>query len=231
MEPLDGDDVISFDELREKGRAGSDEDYKQPHRIGGGLGRRHLHLHVRHHRAAQGLHHRPPELARHARHGRGAERPRGGRGRLPVPAARARVRAADPARLDRRRRDDRLLGAGPAEDHPQPDGGEADLLPVACRACSRRSTRWRSRRRRTRRSSSRPSSSARRCARCSSAARQVPRRAAGGVRPGRPGAVPERPQPVRRAASSRPSPAPRRSRRRSSSSSTPAASWCSRAGA
>ena len=28
METLDGDDVISFDELREKGRAGSDEDYK-----------------------------------------------------------------------------------------------------------------------------------------------------------------------------------------------------------
>ena len=28
MEKLDGDDVISFDELREKGRSGSDEDYK-----------------------------------------------------------------------------------------------------------------------------------------------------------------------------------------------------------
>ena len=35
-----------------------------------GLRRGHLHLHVRHDRPAQGLHHRPPELARHARHGR-----------------------------------------------------------------------------------------------------------------------------------------------------------------
>ena len=56
-------------------------------------------------------------------------RPRGGGGRLPLPAARARVRAPDPAALGRRRRDDRLLGEGPAEDHSQPGRGQADLLP------------------------------------------------------------------------------------------------------
>ena len=130
MEPLDGDDVMSLDELREKGRGRSDEDYKQRIASVRGLRRRHLHLHVRHHRPAQGLRDRPPELARHARHGADAERADGGRGGLPLPAAGARVRAADPARLARRGRDDRLLGARRSEDHPEPDGGEADLLPV-----------------------------------------------------------------------------------------------------
>ena len=40
------------------------------------------------------------------------------------------LRAADPARHLRPRRDARLLGARPAEDHPQPRRGEAHLLPV-----------------------------------------------------------------------------------------------------
>ena len=40
------------------------------------------------------------------------------------------LRAADPARHLRPRRHPRLLGARPAEDHPQPGRGEADLLPV-----------------------------------------------------------------------------------------------------
>ena len=36
----------------------------------------------------------------------------------------------DPVRRARPRRRARLLGEGPPEDHPQPDGGQADLLPV-----------------------------------------------------------------------------------------------------
>ncbi len=52
------------------------------------------------------------------------------RGHLPVSAARALVRAADPVRHLRPRGDARLLGARPAQDPPQPLRGEADLLPV-----------------------------------------------------------------------------------------------------
>ena len=40
-------------------------------RGGRALGRRHLHLHVRHHRPAEGLRHRPRQLALHAGRGRG----------------------------------------------------------------------------------------------------------------------------------------------------------------
>ena len=69
MEPLDGDDVISLDELREKGREPLRRGLQAAHRLGRALRRRDLHLHVGHHRAAQGLRDRPPELARHARHG------------------------------------------------------------------------------------------------------------------------------------------------------------------
>ena len=62
------------DQLRRAAREGPRRvrrGLQEPHRIGGGLGRRHLHLHLRHDRPSEGLHHRPPELARHARHGRG----------------------------------------------------------------------------------------------------------------------------------------------------------------
>ena len=91
---------------------------------------------------------------------RAAGRARGGRRRLPLPPARARLRAAGPVRGDRPRRHDRLLGEGPAEDHPQPHRGQADLLPVGA-ADVREDLHARHReRRRTRSSSSRRSSSA-----------------------------------------------------------------------
>ncbi len=89
-----------------------------------------LHLHVGHHRPAQGLHPHPRQLPPRLRHDAGDGDPRRRRARLPLPPARARLRGADPVRRDRPRLDDRLLGEGPAEDRAQPDGGEADVLPV-----------------------------------------------------------------------------------------------------
>ena len=221
------------DQLRRAAREGPlrvRRGLQEPHRIGGGVGRRHLHLHLRHDRPSEGLHHRPPELARHARHGRGAERARGAGGRLSVPAAGARVRAADPARLDRRRRDDRLLGARPGEDHPQPDGGQADLLPV--RPAHVREDLL----------DGRLGGAGQGAARAGDPARHEGARDAGAAaRRSRPSCRRPSTRPTRRCSrtsatcsaggSSRPSPARPRSPRRSSSSSTPAACWCSRAGA
>ena len=83
------------DQLRRAARKGPlrvRRGLQEPHRIGGGLGRRHLHLHLRHDRPSEGLHHRPPELARHARHGRGAERARWSR-RSPISSCRSRTRS------------------------------------------------------------------------------------------------------------------------------------------
>ena len=157
------------------------------------------------------------------------------RGHLPVPAARALLRAADPARHLRPRRDARLLGARPAEDHPQPRRGEADLLPVGA-ADLREDLHRRHRRRREggraeeerlrlgdrgrqegARGSSAPGKQPGAC--CCSAVRD--RRQAGAV---------EDPRPVRR-------PAEARGHRRGAdqprdprASSTPPASSCSRAG-
>ena len=98
----------------------------------GGHARGHLplHLHLGHHRPAQGL----PALARelprdHRRGGRG-QRARGRRLLLPVPPARPRVRDPDPVRDVRAGRDDRLLVARPEDDHRRHRAGEPDLLPV-----------------------------------------------------------------------------------------------------
>ena len=80
----------------------------------------HLHLHVGHDRAAEGLRPLARQLPRGPRHGPGA-RPAPGRRRrrLPLPAARPRVRAAHPARRVRRRHDDRLLRRRHEADHPR----------------------------------------------------------------------------------------------------------------
>ena len=128
----------------------------------------HLHLHVGHDRAAEGLRDLARQLPLDARHGPRGQRARLRRGHLPVPAARALVRAADPVRHLRPRRDARLLGARPAEDPPQPLRGAARPTSRRCRGSSRRSTprrRPRSRRRAgsRRRSSTGRSASARRC--------------------------------------------------------------------
>ena len=53
----------------------------------------------------------------------------GGRDRLPLPAARALLRAAHPAAVRRPRRDARLLGRRPAADRPRAEG-QADLPAV-----------------------------------------------------------------------------------------------------
>ena len=124
------DDAISMDDLAGRGRG------PLGRRVGGALElghpRRHLHLHlhVGHHRAAQGLRDLPRQLPRDAGHGPRGQRARRRRAHLPLPAARPLLRAADPARQLRPRRHARLLGARPAEDRPQPGRGEADLLPV-----------------------------------------------------------------------------------------------------
>ena len=129
IEPIEGDDVITIRGRCASAAAPATTTTSSAGSRGRADRRRHLHLHLGHHRAAEGLHHRPRQLARHARHDPGGGRAGRERGRLPLPAARARLRAPDPARRHRRRRDDRLLGEGPAEDHPQPARGQADLLP------------------------------------------------------------------------------------------------------
>ena len=70
MEPLDGDDVDQPRRAAREGPGPHRRGLQAAHRDGPGLRRRDLHLHVGHDRPAQGLRDRPPELARHARHGR-----------------------------------------------------------------------------------------------------------------------------------------------------------------
>ena len=103
---------------------------RRARRVGHPRGHVRVHVHVRHHRPAQGLHPHARQLTATSPRWRSSRGGRRGRRHLPVPAARPRVRAADPVRGARPRRDARLLGEGPAEDRAQPDGGEADLLPV-----------------------------------------------------------------------------------------------------
>ncbi len=92
---------------------------------------RRVHLHLGHHRPAQGRASSP--IATTGTSPRWSENQgilAAGRRRLPLPAACARLRAARPVRDDRPRGDARLLGEGPGQDHAQPPGGQADLLPV-----------------------------------------------------------------------------------------------------
>ena len=91
--------------------------------------RRHLHdhLHLGHHRAAQGLRALASQLPPGGQHVRGVRGARGGRPRLPLPPARARLRAADPAARDRPRRRDRLLRRRPEADRARADGGPPGL--------------------------------------------------------------------------------------------------------
>ena len=137
----------------------------------------HLHLHLGHDRAAEGLRDLPRQLPVDARHGPRRRRDRRRRAHLPLPAARPLLRAADPARQLRPRRDARLLGARPAEDHPQPRRGQADLLPVGAADLredlhGRHRERPRRRAGSRRRSSTGRSASASRCARPSARAGQ-----------------------------------------------------------
>ncbi len=74
----------------------------------------HHRLHVGHHRAAQGLHDPAPQLPRDGADAARADR-RAVRPHLPVPAAGALVRPADPVRRRGLRRDARLLARHPAD--------------------------------------------------------------------------------------------------------------------
>ena len=125
-----GDDAISLEALRERGRGRDAVRVDRPLRGGHARGLLPLHLHLRHDRPAEGLPAHPCQLPRD--HGRGGGRD-GARGRrllLPLPTARARVRGADPVRLVRAGRDGRLLVAGPEDDHRRHRAGRPELLPL-----------------------------------------------------------------------------------------------------
>ena len=193
----------------------------------GGHARRplHDHLHLGHHRAAEGLRALAPQLPPGGQHVRGDRGARGGRPRLPLPAARARLRAADPAARDRPRRPDRLLRRGPEADRARADGGPPGLPPVGA-ADLREDLHARHLQRRPRADP-----------RCRAGRPQGARARRRPARRSRPSCRRTTTRPTRRcsrtsaapsaASSSRPTRARRRSPRRSSSSSTPAAcrSW------
>ena len=91
----------------------------------------HVHLHVGHHRPAEGLRALARQLPRDADMCEGVDVVHDGRGRLPVPAARPLVRAADPAARLRRRRDASPTSAAtPQQIVAELERGQADLPPV-----------------------------------------------------------------------------------------------------
>ena len=196
---LDGsaDGAITLDELRERGRG---RVARRGGRARGGREARgpvHVHLHVGHDRAAQGLRPPPRQLPLRGDDVRGREHPARGRRRLPVPAARPLVRAADRADRDRPRRQDRLLGRRSEGHRRRADGGQA-ALPAVGPADLREDLHARDLQRRPgedpRRHAARPQGP-----RAPGGRPAGPGRAAGDVRQGRRGAVQERPQRVRRA--------------------------------
>ena len=126
--PADG--AISLDELRERGRGRDPREVAERTRGRQARGPVHDHLHVGHDRAAEGLRAHARQLPPGHPHVRGDRRHRGGRGRLPLPAARALLRAADPAAGRRSRRAARLLERRPAADRARPDGHQAGLPAV-----------------------------------------------------------------------------------------------------
>ena len=194
----------------------------------------HLHLHLGHHRPAEGLRHQPRQLPGDAGHGQRRQRHRRRGPRLPLPAARPLLRAADPVRHLRPRHHPRLLGARPAEDPAEPGRTETDLLPLGAadlrEDLHRRDQRDRERGRRSkRRSSTGRSGSARRCARPNAAAAS-PASCCSASTTSPTSRCSRKSAASSAAGSASPSPAPRRSTRRSCASSTPPASSCSRAG-
>ena len=133
FDPVDGDigDAISLDDLRERGRGRDAAELERAHRRGRPRTTSAIYIYTSGTTGPpKGCMLTPRQLPRRHLDDRVDGRARGGRGRLPLPPARARVREADPVRGDRPRRRARLLGEGPAEDHPQPDGDQADVLPV-----------------------------------------------------------------------------------------------------
>ena len=128
IEPVEG--ALSLDALRERGRPRDAAGARRARGGGQARGPVHDHLHVRHDRAAQGLRAHARQLPPGHADVRGDRHHRGRRGRLPLPSARARLRAADPAAGGRPRRPARLLERRPAADRARPDGDPAGLSPV-----------------------------------------------------------------------------------------------------
>ena len=124
------DDAISLEDLAARGAGRDAAEWERALAGGHPGGHLHLHLHLGHDRPAEGLRDQPRQLPGDARHGQRDQRDRGRRRHLPLPPPRPLLRPADPARQLRPRRDDRLLGARPAEDHAQPGRTETDLLPL-----------------------------------------------------------------------------------------------------
>ena len=227
---LDGEadgDAITLDELRERGRGRDAAEVAE--RAAAVKPRRpvHVHLHLRHDRAAEGLRALARQLPLGRDDVRGGEHPPRGRPRLPLPAARALVRAADRADRDRPRRHDRLLGRRSEGHRRRADGGQA-ALPAVGPADLREDLHARHLERR-------PGEDPRRHA----ARAQGPRAPGGRASRSRTSSRRCSTRPTRScsptsatcsaAGCARPPAARRRSRRRSSSSSTPAACRCSRA--
>ena len=229
------EDAISIEDLAARGSGREASEWEARWSAVTPRGHLHLHLHLGHDRAAQGLRDQPRQLPLDARHGQRDQRGRA-RGRLlPLPAPRPLLRAADPARQLRPRRDARLLGARPAEDPAQPRRAEADLLPLGAphlredlHGGDQRDGKG-----------GRPEEGGIRLvdrgrqedARGASAAAAQPGLPpAQAVRVRRQACALENPRPVRRATCDWPSPAPPRSTPRSCASSTPPGSSCSRAG-
>ena len=97
--------------LRERGRGARRGRARRARRRGHARPAVHDHLHLGHHRAAEGLRPDPRQLPRRRLDVRARRDRAGRRRRLPVPPARALVRAADPARGARHGRHARLLSA------------------------------------------------------------------------------------------------------------------------
>ena len=112
-----GGGEVTLDQLRERGRSGGDREELQPPAGGDqAAGCLHVHLHVGHHGAAEGLRADPRQCHVGLHDGRGDRLRQHRRRQLPVPPAGARVRAHRAGRLLRRRHGDRLLRRRHAQD-------------------------------------------------------------------------------------------------------------------
>ena len=123
-------EAITLEEVRERGRGRSPEELAGASRGRAPGGPVHVHLHLRHDRAAEGLRAHPRQLPRDHRHDQRGRRDPGERGHLPLPAARPLLRPARPARRVRPRRHARVLRRGHQADRPRAAGGQADLPAV-----------------------------------------------------------------------------------------------------
>ena len=188
--------TISVDELRERGRIARARRDRGAHRRRPARGPVHDHLHVGDDRPAQGLRADPRQLSLGHAHVRGDQRHRVGRGRLPLPAAGALLRTADPAPGRRPGRADRLLERRPAAGRPGPDGDQAGVPPVGA-ADLREDLHARHVQQRSGEDQGGDAARAQGPAHARGGAGRAAA-AGGGLREGRRRAVRQRPQPVRR---------------------------------